>query len=267
MEMRSSVQAGQFQFHLIIQSKGQIARTTALLLLKMIKIKIADFVVEIDNKYDFIEKMSKDYASDDTSVDIFVPITDEDMQKERGLCEGDFPDGYIEAICAYRKIAEAIIDHDAFLMHSAVIEMDGRAYAFLARSGTGKSTHISLWRELFGDKVTVVNGDKPICRFIDGELYAYGTPWCGKEGWNKNTRAPLKALCYVERGTESSIAKISPADSSFRIMRQILVPNDASLASKTLDMIDRMLTKIPSYVLKCNISHKAAELAYDAMKE
>lgn len=233
----------------------------------MIKIKMADFVIEIDNRHTFIEKMCKDYLTSDEGADFSFVITEEDIEKEKKLCEEDFPNGYIEAICAYRKIAEAIIEHDAFLMHGAVIEMDGRAYAFLAKSGTGKSTHIRQWRGLFGDKVTVVNGDKPICRFIDGELYIYGTPWCGKEFWNTNTRAPLKAICYVERAVENSIKKISPMDSSLRVMRQILMPNDASLASKTLEMIDRMLTSIPSYLLKCNISHEAAQIAYDAMKE
>ena len=233
----------------------------------MIKIKIAEFVIEIDNKHSFIEELCKDYITNDDKVDFSFVMTDEDVATERALCEDEFPDCYIEAICAYRKIAEAIIERDAFLMHSAVIEMDGRAYAFLAKSGTGKSTHIRQWMKLFGDKVTVVNGDKPICRFIDGELYIYGTPWCGKEGWNTNTRAPLKALCYVERAPENSVEKISSTSSSFRIMRQILMPKDASLAAKTLEMIDRTLTQVPSYLLKCNISLQAAEVAYDAMKE
>lgn len=233
----------------------------------MIKIKIADFVIEIDNKHNFIEKLCKDYIVSEGDADFSFAMTDEDIIAEKALCTEDFPDGYIEAICAYRKIAEAVLLRDAFLMHSAVIEKDGRAYAFLAKSGTGKSTHIRQWMSLFGDEVTVVNGDKPICRFIDGELYIYGTPWCGKEGWNTNTRAPLKALCYIERAPENSIEKISPASSSLRIMRQVLMPNDASLADKTLEMIDRTLTQVPSYLLKCNISQEAAQVAYNAMKE
>ena len=233
----------------------------------MIKIKIAEFVIEIDNKHSFIEELCKDYVTTDDKVDFSFVMTDENIAAERALCEDEFPDCYIEAICTYRKIAEAIVLRDAFLMHSAVIEKDGRAYAFLAKSGTGKSTHIRRWMSLFGDKVTVVNGDKPICRFIDGELYIYGTPWCGKEGWNTNTRAPLKALCYIERAKENSIEKISPASSSLRVMRQILLPNDASLAAKTLEMMDKMLTIVPSYLLKCNISQEAAQIAHDAMKE
>ncbi len=233
----------------------------------MIKIKIADFVIEIDNRYSFIERMCVGYETDEENVDFRVCCTDKELERERELCGDGYTEGYMESLCIYRQICEAVLERDAFLMHSAVIEMDGHAYAFLAKSGTGKSTHISLWRKNFGERVTVINGDKPLYRFIDGALYAYGTPWCGKEGWNTNTRAPLKAICYIERNGENSIEKISSADSSLRVMRQILMPKSAPLAMKTLELIDRMLREIPSYVLKCNISDEASMVAYDAMKE
>ena len=46
-------------------------------------------------------------------------------------------------------------------MHGAVIEYEGNGYMFSADSGTGKTTHILLWRKFLGDKVKIVNGDKP----------------------------------------------------------------------------------------------------------
>ena len=96
-------------------------------------------------------------------------------------------------------------DFDAFLLHAAVIEVDGLAYAFAAPSGTGKTTHIALWKKFFGDRANIINGDKPIIRFENGTPYIYGTPWCGKEGYNINTKAPLAALCFIERSPENTI--------------------------------------------------------------
>lgn len=233
----------------------------------MIRIKIADFVIEIDNKYDFIEKQCSAYLTDEENVDLTVSCTSEEMEAEKQSSAYPFPDGYIESLCIYRNICLQIVKSDAILVHSAVIEVDGNAYAFLARSGTGKSTHIALWRKALGERVHIVNGDKPIFRYIDGALYAYGTPWCGKEGWNKNTRARLKAICFLERGAENSIERISASDSSSRLLRQILMPNDAQGAIKTLEIVDRMLNGTPLWLLKCNISEESAILAYNTMSK
>ena len=233
----------------------------------MIKIKIADFIIEIDNRYDFIATLCKDYITDEGATDIFVSaVTDEELALEDAQSEQKgLPCGYIESVCVYRKIALAVLERDAILIHSAVIEVDGMAYAFLARSGTGKSTHISLWKKALGDKVQIVNGDKPIYRYIDGAWYAYGTPWCGKEGWQRNTRARLKAFCYIERGATNSIEKIAPSESATRLMKQILIPREMDKMAKTFEIADEILKNTPSWLLKCNISTEAAIVAYEAM--
>lgn len=46
-----------------------------------------------------------------------------------------------------------------------MLEIDGKAYMFSAPSGTGKSTHAKLWRDCFGDRVTMINDDKPLIKF------------------------------------------------------------------------------------------------------
>ena len=73
----------------------------------------------------------------------------------------------IENICLYRSICMQMPLFGRILMHSSILEYEGKAYAFLGRSGTGKSTHTRLWRELFGDRAIMVNDDKPIIRLID----------------------------------------------------------------------------------------------------
>ena len=98
-------------------------------------------------------------------------------------------------------------------------------------------------------------------------MYAYGTPWCGKEGWQRNTRARLKALCYIERAEKNSIEKITPRESVMRMLKQVLIPKGADEVSKTLALVDRMLNDIQSWIVKCNISSEAALIAYNALKE
>ena len=50
---------------------------------------------------------------------------------------------------------------DAFVMHSSIVEADGKAYCFAAESGIGKSTHTRYWKEALGDRATVINGGLP----------------------------------------------------------------------------------------------------------
>lgn len=232
----------------------------------MFKIRIADFTIEIDNKYDFVKKQCREYVVNDPKSDLTVSCTYEEIDAERALTsECGFSDGYLESVCLYRNICLRLPEYDAFVLHSAVIEVDNKAYAFAARSGTGKSTHINLWRKHLGDRVKVINGDKPILRCKGDLMVAYGTPWRGKEGWGENISAPLKALCFIERSEKNEIKKLDKAEAASRLMKQILMPTEAFGAVKTLELADKMLKSADTWLLSCNISEEAAEIAYEAM--
>lgn len=233
----------------------------------MFKIKIADLVVEIYNVHSQIEYVSRDYFYDGDDCDFKIVMTPEiiDAERERFKYSHLYTDAYIENICIYRQICLNLLKYDAFVMHAAVIGVDDCAYAFTAKSGTGKSTHICLWRQLLGERVYVINGDKPVLRVVDGKLYAYGTPWCGKEMWNTNTRAELKGLCFIERGESNQIRKIEPQEAATLIMKQILIPNDSFGVIKTFELVDKTLKSVPSWKLKCTVSIEAAMIAYNAM--
>ena len=159
-----------------------------------------------------------------------------------------------------------MVHFDAFLLHAAVIAVDGEAYAFLAPSGTGKSTHICLWLDKFGNRAQVVNGDKPILRFIDGILYACGTPWCGKEGLENNIMRPLKTLCFLEQSPNNSIRRLSLSEVIDRIFYQLLLPDDEDDFDYYMSLLDKMLAMVDCYLLQCNREPEAAELSYETMR-
>lgn len=244
----------------------------------MFKLKIAGFIVEIDNKYPYIEGLCSKYMYEGSEKDFSAACTEEELDNEELVAQND-PEvasllgkmsneekrGYLESICVYRNLCLQLPERNAFIMHAAVIEADGYAYAFTAKSGTGKSTHISLWKKLLGDRVQIVNGDKPIIRLENGIFYAYGTPWCGKEGWNRNVRAQLKGLCFLERADVNRIEKMNLQDVATRIMKQILMPKDALGAINTFELIDKMINTVDCWLLGCNISIEAAEIAHNAM--
>lgn len=231
----------------------------------MFCIQIADLVVEIQNRFSFVRELCREYQVEVKQAAFSVFATDEDIDKELDIVEGKFPRSYAEATCVHRKIAERLSDYQAFLLHSAVISCDGKGYAFAARSGVGKSTHISLWMKHFGERVCVVNGDKPILRLVDGVFYAYGTPWRGKEGMGENVSCPLTALCFLERGKENRIERVSQEEALTRLFSQVYLPNDASASAITLDLLDRFIRQTDFYLLHCNMEEEAASVAYEGM--
>lgn len=232
--------------------------------------RIADFNFDIETVCPQTARFCGKYACDAAeSVDCVIRMTEEDIRSERarGEAEGVLicSDSGYEQLALYRKICAYVLAHDAFLMHCAVIEYEGRGYAFSAPSGTGKTTHIRLWQRVFGeDKVTVVNGDKPLLRLIDGKIYAYGTPWCGKEGYNVNTRVPLSGLCFITRGTENKIRMMSTEEAVPHLFGQIMVSDSTDLA-RQMELADLLLQKVPCYLLSCNMDTEAAQVAYAGM--
>lgn len=235
-----------------------------------LSVRLADFNILIHAQYHFVVDQCKDYRLPEPlteeTADLTVAASPEELEKERIRNHAAMTDGYLESICIYREICRRLPPLGGMLLHSAVIS-DGRyGYAFTANSGVGKTTHIKLWQKVFGERVEIINGDKPILRKRDGKWYAYGTPWCGKEGWNINKAVPLAGICFLRRGETNSIAPYNAEQVIAEIMPQLLIPDDASSLMATLDLLDGILTDVPLYELHCTISEEAARIAYEAMR-
>ena len=211
--------------------------------------------------------MCRDYIATPSEVDTVycVEPTDAEILSERPDT-GETEPEYLELLAIYRKICEKLPENGGLMFHAAVIEVDGKAVAFTAKSGTGKTTHISLWKMVFGERVDIINGDKPIIRYVNGTPFAYGTPWSGKECYHRNVSRPLHAIVILERGEKNSITRITPKEAAPSFLSQIyLCKNNNLLFLKTLSLADRILKDVPVYVLRCNMENEAATVAYNGI--
>lgn len=231
----------------------------------MIGIQIADINILLHNRYRYTESLCRKYKTDSQYMDFAVRATDADIAEEIKSAELPISPGYAEAVCLHREIAERLWQYHAFLLHAAFIECDGVGYAFAARSGVGKSTHIGLWKKNFGERVHIINGDKPILKIADHGVIAYGTPWNGKEGFGENRSCPLRALCFLERGIENRIEPISTDDAVARIFPQIYLPQEPQAAAGTLELLDVFVKEVSFFRLACNMEDEAAIVAHKAM--
>ncbi len=162
------------------------------------------------------------------------------------------------AFNALRDIFKYIcLMHNGVVLHSSAIAFKNVGIAFSAHSGVGKSTHTDMWQKLFPDDVSVINDDTPAIMFRDNKAVMYGTPFCGTSGININTNVPLKAVVFLQRGTENSIKQITTADAIKRLLEQIKRPPVGKVMEDIYHMIDNLLQAVPMYLLTCTISEDA----------
>ncbi len=232
----------------------------------MFQIEAAGLVIRIENRFEAVKNLCREYVTvSDRPADISVSVSEEELKREiEKAPEFFWGDGYGESVVLYEKISNALPAFDAFVMHSSVVAVDGRAFCFAAESGVGKTTHTGYWKQILGDRVTVINGDKPIYRFVGDGLMAYGTPWCGKENWNTNISAPLQAICLLERGEKNEVFPVDAFGVMNEMIRHFYLPGgDQVDMPKLIELIDHMITIVPVYRLRCRNDVSAAETAIE----
>lgn len=235
--------------------------------MKIFKIKVADTVVKVQSIYDWIFKYCKDYLTEEEDIDFEITITSEDIEFERSRDTLNSKDEYLEILAVHRKISEKMPEYGTVLFHGSLLELDENGYLFTAPSGTGKSTHVRLWREYFGERVTVVNDDKPYLKIVNNQVIGFGTPWDGKHRISKNVAVPLKGICILSQDSSNWIKRINKRESYITIYQQIYeVLGTPENKIKTLQIMDKIM-ELPIYKMGCTISSEAVEIAYNEMSK
>ncbi|MBQ3920227.1 MAG: hypothetical protein II695_11160 [Oscillospiraceae bacterium] len=226
--------------------------------------RFADKRVRIDSIYPDVHALCRRYAVQG-DADIDIRIVHDDILNE--ISDSCTSEGYAETLAVYRKIAEIMPYYDIFLFHGSAIAVDNECYIFAAPSGTGKSTHARLWREVLGDRAVMVNDDKPLIRIDNGCCYAYGTPYDGKHRLSNDICVPIRAVCIIQRDTHNHICETGFSEAFPFLMAQSYRPRDAAALGRTISLIERMKESVRFYRLGANMEHSAAELSYETMRK
>ena len=225
--------------------------------------KIAGINVLYNPKYKTLKTQSEAYICNEEHIDFEISISDEFLtERQREFPHLSLDD--CEYIYTGAAFYEKCLDYGCFLLHSSAVALDGNAYIFSAPSGTGKSTHTSLWLKNFKDAF-IINDDKPAIKMIDNKFFVYGTPFSGKTDLNRNVCVPLKGICILDRASENTIEKIKPKDAVLPILNQTVRPGDKM--HLLMNLLTKLLETTNVYKLFCNMSDEAAVISYNTMRK
>lgn len=215
-----------------------------------------------------IEEQARDYLCDFAGdPQIVVGLPDEYIAQKKAAVP-HMTELEVEYMWSGAEFCTKLLEFNGFMLHASGVVYQDKAYLFSAPSGTGKSTHTTIWRRAFGeDKTYIINDDKPVIRMVGGKVMVFGTPWSGKTDQNKNKAVPLQGVCFLERAAENRIEVMPTREAVHRILDQTIRPTDTEHMSILLDLLDRLLKDIKVYKLYCNMENEAAFVAYNGMNE
>ena len=149
------------------------------------------------------------------------------------------------------------------MIHSSVTVCEGKGYAFLGKSGTGKSTHSSLWLKYIPG-TWLLNDDNPVVRVLeDGSVRIYGSPWSGKTPCYKNESVPLGGIVRLAQAPYNEIRRLVglsayaaflPSCSSIKWKR--------SLEDALYKTVENVVSSVGVWDLDCLPDEAAARLCH-----
>lgn len=174
--------------------------------------------------------------------------------------DGDRNDSYFLTHALMIAFMLATCGNGTLLLHSSAVLEDGKAYLFQGKSGTGKSTHASLWTEHIGG-AELLNDDNPVVRLSpEGVAMAYGSPWSGKTHCYRNICAPVGAFVRIVRGKENELRPLPPLRAYASLTPSVFFLPFLSDALREIrhKTIERLAMEVPCCEMHCRPDADAA---------
>lgn len=163
--------------------------------------------------------------------------------------------------------AQSSLLHKCVLIHASVVIDQNYGYAFLGKSGTGKSTHSRLWLDHIPG-ISLLNDDNPAIRIVNDKTFIYGTPWSGKTKCYIADSRSLKGLVRLKqapynkfeiRKNKDALLALLPSCSAIRWNKNLY----STLVNILIDIIS--YTTISE--LECLPDEEAAQLCFSELKK
>ncbi len=193
-------------------------------------------------------------------------ITDKEFAHCRCALKGNAPArsyGLNNALMLVYAFAGA--HKGAVLMHASVVRQRGFGYAFIAKSGTGKSTQVSNWLKYIPG-CDMMNDDNPVVRVVDKQCFIYGSPWSGKTPCYRDVKATLGAVTQIERHHSNSVERASAVKAFIYLLPSVSSMKwDIELSKTICQTLTAIVERVPVYTLHCLPDRNSAEVCHEGI--
>ena len=148
--------------------------------------------------------------------------------------------------------SQVAVLESSFLIHASAVVSESGAHLFMGKSGTGKSTHSSLWIRNFKD-CSLLNDDNPLVTIgSDGVSTAHGTPWSGKTECWRNLCASLVSMTRLRQAPANVYTPLSDIEAFVAVMPGVSVISHCRwLYAMACDTISRLLPAVRVGLMEC----------------
>ena len=160
----------------------------------------------------------------------------------------------------------AVLNYDACVFHGVVMEYQEKGILVMASAGTGKTTHTDMWENR--EKALIINGDRCLCRCVDGIWYAYGMPWAGSSGKILNRKVQIHSIVILERNQNNYVERISAFQAELCLLQRMFAPvSKGNLQEKAFGYAHDITVKIPVLRLMCRPDYGSVDVLKKAIQE
>ena len=212
------------------------------------------------------------YETNEGCLHIYTPLNDEDgcqvacLLSKNGKHTLFYPASAWDKHSKYWHVTHLLcgeallLMHNAFLLHSSVVLVDGKAIVFSGPSGMGKSTQADLWKKFANAEI--LNGDRCVVMEKDGIFYGGGSLWCGTSGINRPEQAPIASIFILEQSKENKVTPLGARAFSPLFSQTTLNTWNSEFINKVTSLYDGLLRSVPVYNLQCTPDRNAVQCAY-----
>jgi MoaA/NifB/PqqE/SkfB family radical SAM enzyme len=150
-----------------------------------------------------------------------------------------------------------LADRNAVLLHSSAAILNGQGLLFVGHSEAGKSTTVTMLKELSktlgtpGDPVEILCDDRNIVRRWEDGWRVHGTWSHGDVPDVSPASAPLRAVLFLRQAPHNEIVPLTDRKEIWaRLLATLIKPMvTAAWWRKELDVLERIVDEVPCYTM------------------
>ena len=151
------------------------------------------------------------------------------------------------------------------LIHASLVRHQGYGYAFIAPSGTGKSTQTANWLRMIPE-CDLMNDDNPVLRVVDGKAVIFGSPWSGKTPCYRQVKAPLGAVTKIVRDPDNFVKPMGHIEAFKELLVSCSVMKwDNATFGGVCDTVSAVVERVGMFALHCTADPQSAVVCHQAI--